>query len=453
MHQLLLRSLRVISVVGILLVTLFIRIPRVWGSSEILINGSFEDGILPWKSNASSVIVTLSQLSPPEGAQYIRIENTKSSSSGIEQTISSIQGGLTYRIQGLMRVVPNTEKAFVRVAWYESLDGSGAQMSTVDTEVLPVSFEFMQATLLATAPAAARSAKLRILVSQGAADADAFSWMPVPPSLTPTITPSPTPSSSPTPTRVATLQPTPADTPQPISGIYISEFHPYPLSGEQEWVELYNDLDVGVSLIDWYIDDTEGTGSSPKKFSLTIPPKGYGAIDLPSAMLNNGGDTVRLLDGAGRLVDTVSYESNQRGMSWGWRSVHSADYCIQFPSKNLENHACTADQEQEELMEISTPPASPDTDVFPGGNGNVSRLGISPSSPPHPLVSKRYGMYDPQLSMSFTSEPHEQNNNLVTKQNHPNEPAPLNPPVVPPLLPSAYSLLAVASIVMKMRGW
>ena len=136
------------------------------------------------------------------------------------------------------------------------------------------------------------------------------------PTETPTTTPSQTtiePTKTPTPTPL----PSPTPTQQPsFDHILISEAMVYP-DGEDEWVKLYNDNDFGVSLTDWYLDDGENTGSSPKQFSLEIPAKGYAKVTIASAMFNNDGDTIRLLDHAQKEKDRITYEVAEKGKAVG----------------------------------------------------------------------------------------------------------------------------------------
>jgi len=87
---------------------------------------------------------------------------------------------------------------------------------------------------------------------------------------TPTITPTTTITNAPIPTETST--PTPYTlTPTPsIDNVYLSEVMVNPSTGEKEWVEIYNNNDFSVNLVNWYLDDLENAGSSPKAFSLTI---------------------------------------------------------------------------------------------------------------------------------------------------------------------------------------
>ncbi|MEK7597862.1 MAG: lamin tail domain-containing protein [Patescibacteria group bacterium] len=172
------------------------------------------------------------------------------------------------------------------------------------------------------------------------------------------ITPTQTPTSISSPTTIQ-VQPTPTDstdstdltvsslTPSPYSlipvsydNIYLSEAMVNPATGEKEWVEIYNNNDFPVSLNNWYLDDIENTGSSPKIFSLEIDKKSYAVFNLTISMFNNDGDSVRLLDFNKNLKDDFEYGKTEQGKTLGRTSFDSDDLCLQEPSKNLVNNSC-----------------------------------------------------------------------------------------------------------------
>jgi len=160
------------------------------------------------------------------------------------------------------------------------------------------------------------------------------------------VTPSPTPF---IPSSII-LSAYPSQTPSPImlqsiDHIYISEAMVYPLSGEHEWVELYNDNDFSVTLHNWYIDDTANSGSSPKLFSITIPAKGHGVIDLSSSLFNNDFDSIRLLDFSKLEKDSLEYIAPQKGKTVGIIDIIIHELCNQEPSKGTTNTGCIAHSE------------------------------------------------------------------------------------------------------------
>jgi hypothetical protein len=145
-------------------------------------------------------------------------------------------------------------------------------------------------------------------------------------------------STSPTPTETQT--PTPTQIPQSYENIYISEAMVNPSTGEKEWVEIYNNNDFSVSLNNWYIDDLENAGSSPKTFSLEIDAKGFGVTEFTSSIFNNDGDSVRLLDFNKNLKNDFEYGKSEQGKTFGRTSFDSDDFCLQEASKNSANNPC-----------------------------------------------------------------------------------------------------------------
>ena len=133
---------------------------------------------------------------------------------------------------------------------------------------------------------------------------------------------------------------TPQPTPTIYSEIYINEVMVSPESGDKEWIEIYNNNDFDVFLVDWFIDDLENAGSSPKVFFLEIGAKSYGVFDLPSSIFNNDGDTTRLLDFNKNLKDDFEYSKSEQGKTLGRTSFESDDFCLQEPSKNSTNNPC-----------------------------------------------------------------------------------------------------------------
>lgn len=164
------------------------------------------------------------------------------------------------------------------------------------------------------------------------------------PTLTPTL--SVTPPLTPTPIimikSIPTETPTPTFTPTPQSydNIYLSEAMVYPQSGNNEWIEIFNNNDYSVSLNNWFIDDIENGGSSPKSFSTDISAKSYYVFNLSSSMFNNSGDSVRLLDNNKNLKDSFEYTGGDKEKTFGRTSLDSDDFCQQELSNGTVNNPC-----------------------------------------------------------------------------------------------------------------
>jgi hypothetical protein len=302
-------------------------------ADEVTFNNGFEDGAGNWKTNNSNITFNVSIDPVFEGIQSAQVTNTSSGSYGIEQTISGIQENTDYLMSGKIKITdPPPSKAFIRIAWYESPDGSGSQIKTEDSEIIAEITDWKILSFVAKAPTSAHSAKIRLLVSTGTAYFDSI-IMEFNISPTAELTVTPTESVIPTPTEIF-----PSD--MSYNNIYISEIMVYPESGSTEWIEFYNDNNYEVTLTDWYIDDIDNAGSSPKKFTMTIAPKGFAVLDISTAMFNNDSDNVRILDSEEVEKDSVSYTSSQKNYSLGKTTISVPALCFQNPTKNTANTNC-----------------------------------------------------------------------------------------------------------------
>ncbi|MCS7093078.1 MAG: hypothetical protein NZL96_01435 [Patescibacteria group bacterium] len=72
-------------------------------------------------------------------------------------------------------------------------------------------------------------------------------------------------------------------------------------------MEIFNNNDFQVQLRNWYLDDIENGGSSPKSFSIDIPAKSYRVILLSNSIFNNSSDSIRLLNPRREVEDSFEY--------------------------------------------------------------------------------------------------------------------------------------------------
>lgn len=103
--------------------------------------------------------------------------------------------------------------------------------------------------------------------------------------------------------------------------IVLNEFLPNPTGSDSanmpngEWIELYNNGDAPRDLSGWYTRDaTDGEGNrvfvtalNTLSATTTIAAHGWLVVYMNKAILNNDGDTVRLFDSSGSLIDSHSY--------------------------------------------------------------------------------------------------------------------------------------------------
>ena len=199
-------------------------------------------------------------------------------------------------------------------------------------------------------------------------------------------TSSPTPP--PTPTKVTTITQTPPLVSPTIAveqdiRIIISEIYPYPNQDEQEWVEVYNPVNTDIQLTNWYIDDIENGGASPVAFSATVPALGYATVLLPKHILNNGGDTVRLLNSHHFLIASARYEKSTRGLSIGKVEMLEDILCEMEATPGRANSTC---REEQQDTESKIPMANP---VVSSTDTDTKLLTPKNSSPKKVLPQKK----------------------------------------------------------------
>lgn len=99
---------------------------------------------------------------------------------------------------------------------------------------------------------------------------------------------------------------TPTSTVATTGPIKINEVVMDPITGQDEWLELYNPSTSTIDLTDWKI--VEGAGSTTT-LSGIIETEDFLLIDSVTGGLNNDGDIITLYDSTGTLIDSVTYGS------------------------------------------------------------------------------------------------------------------------------------------------
>jgi len=169
---------------------------------------------------------------------------------------------------------------------------------------------------------------------------------------------------------------------------------------EEEWIELYNNSPVTVSIGGWKITDNNGAGST---FTIppgeTIAPDSYFTIAVNSAgfinlygynadiygsipALNNTGDALILKDGSDNVKDEVAWEGGATGgIPAGWGSATLPNAAI---GETIVRTDSTVDTDTYADWSTATNNGNPQTqgggsDVTPPVISNVQATNITPS--------------------------------------------------------------------------
>lgn len=136
------------------------------------------------------------------------------------------------------------------------------------------------------------------------------------------------------------------------SFVSISEFLPDPAGEDDqamelgEWVELYSSAEYDIDLIGFYLQDNVGDGTDVYITNTTtidgtiIKSKDYLIVYMNgvSGFLNNNGyDKINLYDLNGNLIDSVSYEGSDEGVSWSLTDGEWEKSAPTLGSGNLDN--------------------------------------------------------------------------------------------------------------------
>jgi len=133
--------------------------------------------------------------------------------------------------------------------------------------------------------------------------------------------------------------------------IVINEFLPDPegSDSEGEFIELKNVGILNVNLLGWMIDDVDG-GSSVYTISDDIEIAAGGIVLFNRAetklALNNGGDTVRLLNPVGEIVSSYIYSTSNEGISYNREGSAYSESTTVTPGKE---NIITVSQDDDEI--------------------------------------------------------------------------------------------------------
>ncbi|MDP2874058.1 MAG: lamin tail domain-containing protein [bacterium] len=291
--------MRKLAVLTFFFLLLFVLPPEILLSSNdnLLTNPGFENGLISWETKyPSTVTVAIEESVRHMGTKALRVIKESSKGWGYAYQDVRVSGG-NYKLSGWVRW--DDEKIASVKLRLELFDAAGKKVGSpqeVAASERKAEFQFLE--LAAEIGEEVQTARIEGFVNQDEPN-------PLKPALFDDLEfvaggeePEPPPEPPAWPTKIS-----------------LSEFMPDPPKGEKEWVEIFNGGDSTAVLDDWQIDDIEG-GGSPVSFSAVLAPKSYYTIEISKSLLNNAGDSVRLLRSDDLVVETVSYASSQKGVAW-----------------------------------------------------------------------------------------------------------------------------------------
>ena len=260
-------------------------------TQELLRNSGFEEGTAHWTLEPSTAIFEIISAPVHGGSSAAALTRTAAAGSARIYQELHVRPGQTYVFEGW--VLWNDDRisvARLRLKW---LDGpSGTQIGD-----------------LSEVEAGGRGPNWRLL-STGSVTAPAGASVARVECFTHVSTPDP---SSPARALFDDLSFSETTTPRP-GLVKLNEFLPAPRNlFSEEWIELYNGGPTIIDLRGWQIRDA--LDHSYGLCAESIAP-GEFLLCSGSFSLNNDGDTIKLVDGHGLVVDTYSYGSTQYDVSW-----------------------------------------------------------------------------------------------------------------------------------------
>lgn len=96
--------------------------------------------------------------------------------------------------------------------------------------------------------------------------------------------------------------------------VVLNEIHPQPTAGA-DWIELYNQSSSEIDIGGWKLLDTATTTMKTMPAGTKIAPEGFLVVEV-SSRLNNGGDTIKLIDQTGIELDSFKYTSSSEDKSF-----------------------------------------------------------------------------------------------------------------------------------------
>lgn len=170
----------------------------------------------------------------------------------------------------------------------------------------------------------------------------------------------------------------------------ITEVLAQPETGQPEWVEVFNPDDTAQNLSGFVLKDQLAAPSVLYTFGeQSVGPGQYFMVELSGSKLNNAGDGVQLYTASGSLLDTMTFSSSQKGLSW---QKYAHGWCEAAPTP-AGPHSCPEPTPTPSPTPSATP--QPTTSPLPSASASPSpptqvsstQTAVMPSQSPTPQPS------------------------------------------------------------------
>jgi hypothetical protein len=332
----------------VLLLTLLLAAGLVLAATPdpLLPNGGFEAGAAGWSASGGQLAVVTEPVRTGSRAGRLAASG-QSLVAFLESGFITVTAGTTYTLTGAVYFTGTAVTwTQLRITWYSDTISTAMPVLPQSAPIVtPTAAWQVFSSLVATPPAGAHAAKVRAVAGlatlnqPGAVIFDDLSMqgpqLPAP-TASATAAPSPSPTSTVTVTVTATpsLSQTPTTAPVTFTTalpgvILITEVQAHPASGggAGEWLELHNRSGATVAMAGWRVEDNHGSDPLP---AISLPPGAFvvAAADpvvfraqfpgfagplvaIADGLIGNGladdGDRLLLRDGAGTIIDGLSY--------------------------------------------------------------------------------------------------------------------------------------------------
>ncbi|MGQ9927766.1 MAG: lamin tail domain-containing protein [Chloroflexaceae bacterium] len=240
----------------------------------------------------------------------------------------------------------------------------------------------------------------------------------------------------------------------PPGTLLINEVLPAPRDAfTREWVELFNPGRDSVETSGWRLDDANDGGAQAVG-TYVVAPGAYLLVELERAILNNSGDTVRLLSPTGEVIDAYRFGPTPADRSHGREPTTGVWRLEPYPSPGAPN---PPSGEAQTASARTTAPAAnassanPTGPTRPGATGTATgeaRHGDAgtPRTIPSPAET---GAPDPRTAPTYTGMAGTRYH-LPTTLPTPTRAAPaVTPPVEPaPASPQVHPGFAIGGLAL-----